>query len=150
MTALLHLLVLSARKNVLFLAADDLRVQLGVDRVPGTHSMSTPNMDALVAEGVMLNRHYVYRMCTPSRSSFISGRLPVHVTQKLKDPEAPNCGVPRNMTGIATKMAAAGYKTAMFGKCMPRWGRTPCCRGRSLRRRELNWTLAYGDVADRA
>ena len=56
MTALLHLLVLSARKNVLFLAADDLRVQLGVDRVPGTHSMSTPNMDALISKSLFLRK----------------------------------------------------------------------------------------------
>ena len=44
------------RKNVLFLAADDLRIQLGVDRVPGTHTMSTPNFDAIIGKSLFMRR----------------------------------------------------------------------------------------------
>ena len=36
----------------------------------------------------------------------------------LRDPVSGFAGIPRNMTGMAMKMAAAGYKTHMFGK----WG----------------------------
>ncbi len=43
----------------------------------------TPHMASLVSEGVELDRVYVYHMCTPSRSSFLSGRLPVHVEVAL-------------------------------------------------------------------
>merc|ERR1719345_688972 len=32
------------------------------------------------------------------------------------DPVSGFAAIPRNMTGIATKLAAAGYKTAFFGK----------------------------------
>ena len=75
----------------------------------------TPNFAALAAEGVLLDRHYVYHMCTPSRSSFLSGRLPVHVETALPNPENPNQGVPRNMTCIATKLKALGYQTHVVG-----------------------------------
>ena len=41
----------------------------------------TPNLDALVKEGVELDRFYTYKYCSPTRSSFLSGRLPIHNTQ---------------------------------------------------------------------
>ena len=74
-------------------------------------------MDKLVKEESLdLFRHYVHFTCTPTRSSFQSGRLPVHVTIQLKNPDNPSCGIPRNMTGIATKMKQAGYNTHIVGK----------------------------------
>ena len=56
-------------------------------------------MAALVQEGVQLDRLYVYHMCTPSRSSYLSGRLPIHVEVALPNPENPNQGVvsPRSL-----------------------------------------------------
>ena len=47
---------------------------------------ATPNMLALATAGVELNRHYVHKMCTPTRSSYLSGRLPVHVQMYLDNP----------------------------------------------------------------
>ena len=51
-------------------------------RNPEDKEISTPTMDALVKSGVELNRHYVHMMCTPSRASFYSGRLPVQGQRK--------------------------------------------------------------------
>lgn len=105
--------------HVLFVLVDDLgHGNVGFHRAQNDHppEVATPHMDALVNGGIHLRRHYVFRMCTPSRSSFISGRLPVHVTQSLRNPEAPNAGVPRNMTGIAAVLKGAGYATHQVGK----------------------------------
>jgi len=66
-------------------------------------------MDALVKEGIELNRHYVHMMCTPTRASFQSGRLPVHVLTRLSSPCDENGAIPRNMTGIAAQLKTAGY-----------------------------------------
>lgn len=70
---------------------------VGFHRDDASKEVQTPNMDALVSEGVQLTRHYVHHMCTPSRSSFLSGRLPMHVQQTLANPEQHNAGVPFNM-----------------------------------------------------
>ena len=96
----------------------------GWHRPDKTAEVSTPNLDALVAGGVELNRSYAFRFCSPTRSSLQSGRLPTHVNIKnlepnVRNPNDPVAGfaaIPRNMTGIATKMREAGYKTHQVGK----------------------------------
>lgn len=41
---------------------------------PNADEIVTPVMDGLAADGIILDRHYVYRFCSPSRSSFNTGR----------------------------------------------------------------------------
>eukprot|EP01084_Bolivina_argentea_P056022 102589_1 len=99
--------------------ADD----LGWGNVPweGHNTLSgeieTPHMDALLREGLLLNRHYVDMGCSPTRASFQTGRLPIHVTstndEGLTD---PTHGIPVHMTTIATKLKQAGYGTHLVGK----------------------------------
>eukprot|EP01083_Nonionella_stella_P022659 62666_1 len=90
-------------------------------------------MDRLATkEGLHLLRHYVHFTCTPTRSSFQSGRLPVHVQTTLTNPDQPNAGIPRNMTSIAAKMQSGGYQTHIVGKwdCgMATFDHTPRGRG---------------------
>jgi len=84
----------------------------------------TPNMDALVNDGILLDRHYSYKICGPSRASLQSGRLATHVNIKntspivhnASDPVSGYAGIPRNMSTIALKMREANYRTAMTGK----------------------------------
>lgn len=84
----------------------------------------TPNLDALADAGILLERHYAYKMCSPSRSSLMSGRLPVHVNTvnmpttfyNRDDPVSGAGGIPRNMTGLAEKLRLGGYRTHMVGK----------------------------------
>jgi len=105
------------KPHILLVLIDDLGWgNVGFNREIATPEVQTPTIDQLVAEGVRLDRHYVYHMCTPTRTSLQSGRLPVHVNQLLLNPDNPSCGIPRNMTGLAEKMAEGGYKTHMAGK----------------------------------
>lgn len=84
----------------------------------------TPNMDLLVQQGMLLERHYTYKICSPTRSSLQVGRLPAHVNAintgvtvaNLSDPVSGFSGIPRNMTGVAEKLRLAGYRTHMVGK----------------------------------
>lgn len=83
----------------------------GYHRAQASPEVVTPTLDALVKDGLLLDRQYVHPMCTPTRSSLQTGRLPVHVQLKLANPCNPHAGIPRNMTGIAQKMKMAGYAT---------------------------------------
>lgn len=81
-------------------------------------------MDQLVADGIELDRFYVYKFCSPTRSAFQSGRNPIHVNVQNEDPQVVNpadpvsgfAGIPRNMTAIGTVMQRAGYHTVFSGK----------------------------------
>eukprot|EP00035_Acanthoeca_spectabilis_P003368 m.92872 g.92872 ORF g.92872 m.92872 type:complete len:439 (-) comp12086_c0_seq2:653-1969(-) len=63
-------------------------------------------------------------MCSPTRSALQSGRHPYHVNIVNADPTIYNAsestgtgaGIPRNMTGMATKLRSVGYRTHMVGK----------------------------------
>jgi leishmanolysin-like peptidase len=76
----------------------------------------TPTLDQLASEGVRLLRHYVYRYCSPSRGSFLSGRLPYHDHQTNAGLFGGAFGTNVNMTLLPAKLQRAGYRTAMRGK----------------------------------
>lgn len=79
------------KTNVLFIVADDLRVELGCYGSPAL----TPNLDALAKRGVRFNHAYCQQaLCNPSRSSFLTGRRPdtiglwvnsIHFREKMPD-----------------------------------------------------------------
>ena len=138
-TALLFALILSAnavnipsqstssnsKPHIVFVMVDDWGwANVGYHRSSRLRSY-TPNIDSLVNEGLQLEQHYVYNWCAPSRSAFLTGRLPIHVndakhvnisTHNPNDPVSGFQGVPRNMTMISAKMKEAGYATHQVGK----------------------------------
>ncbi len=84
-----------------------------------SNEIQTPNIDALAASGVILDRHYVHQFCSPSRSALHTGRHPIHVnvlnsplaTANTSDPVSGFAGIPRNMTALPAKLKTAGYAT---------------------------------------
>ena len=132
MRALLALAAVAAgdtRPNLVFIMADDQGWHNS-----GFHNddLLTPHTNQLVAEGVRLTNHYVYKFCSPSRSSFLSGRLAIHVNQENSATEQPGAGVPLNMTMLPTKLAAAGYACHHVGKWhagQATFGHIPAGRG---------------------
>lgn len=82
----------NGRLNVLFLAVDDLRLDLGCY---GDPLAITPNIDALAAQGVRFTHAYTQQaVCNPSRASVMTGRRPdtlrvwdlkTHFRQNLPD-----------------------------------------------------------------
>ena len=90
--------------------------------------VKTPNIDALAAEGIKLDRYYAPRMCGPGRNSMFSGRNPIH-NSYINGPMGtiPNSpesdllgnsfdGTPLGMTLFPKKLQDAGYYTAFYGK----------------------------------
>ncbi len=62
--------------HIVFIVADD----LGWNDVSvhGSPQIPTPAIDALAREGVLLGNYHVQPVCSPSRSTFLSGRHVIH------------------------------------------------------------------------
>lgn len=131
----------AAPTHILTVIADDLGwANVGFHQDAEHAQNATPAIDALVREGINLERHYAFKICSPSRCSFQSGRLPVHVNEENADPltwnpadsEGGYAGIPPNMTGIAEILRDRGYRTHMIGKWdagMASKRQTPLSRG---------------------
>jgi arylsulfatase A-like enzyme len=115
-------------KNVLFIAIDDLRPELGIYGKP---YMKTPAIDQLASEGVTFaNAYSSVPVCGASRASLMTGLWPtrtrfVTVDSKI-DKEAP--GIPT----LPGYFKAAGYTTISLGKIihgkrdsLASWSQTP-------------------------
>jgi arylsulfatase A-like enzyme len=96
--------------NILILVGDDhAGGTLGID---GDPRRATPRLDALARQGVRFDRAYANApVCTPSRQSFITGRLPhaVGVT-RLSTP------LPDDAVTMGDWLGDLGYDTAAYGK----------------------------------
>jgi arylsulfatase A-like enzyme len=74
MLSVCSLLGATERPNVLFIAVDDLRPELGCY---GNKIVKTPNIDRIAARGVVFNKAYCQQaVCSPSRTAIMTGLRP--------------------------------------------------------------------------
>ena len=102
----------STKPNIVFVLVDDWGYADVGFRNP---AILSPNFDSLMKSGLLLDRHYVFKYCSPSRASFLTGRWPHHVHQWNPQITA-TVGLNLNMTLIPAKLKQAGYQTHMIGK----------------------------------
>ena len=115
---LLSILVASApaiaveRPNVLFIAIDDLRPELGCY---GSEIAVTPNLDAIAGNGLLFNRAYCQQaICSPSRASLMTGARPdtIGVTENYTYFRDLN----PDIVTLPQHFRASGYETVNCGK----------------------------------
>jgi iduronate 2-sulfatase len=100
------------RPNVLFIAIDDLRPELGCY---GSEVAVTPHLDQLAAGGLLFNRAYCQQaICRPSRASLMTGTRPettglYHNYVSLRELQPDILTLPQHLI-------AHGYETAYVGK----------------------------------
>ena len=107
----------AARPNVLFIAADDLRCDLGCY---GHSHVQTPNIDRLAARGVTFDAAYCQQaVCNPSRASLLTGcrldrlriwDLPTHF--RVVHPD---------IVTLPQRFKQAGWFTRNIGKIFHNW-----------------------------
>jgi arylsulfatase A-like enzyme len=99
------------KPNFLFIITDQHRADhLGCY---GNAMVSTPNIDGLAARGTRFDRFYTATpICMPNRATLMTGRMPsLHGSR--------HNGIPLSLTAttFVDIMRAAGYDTALIGKC---------------------------------
>ena len=100
-----------AKPNVLFIAVDDLRPELGCYGKP----VISPNIDRLAASGTLFERAYCQQaLCMPSRASLLTGRRPDSTKVYAFDPDFREA-LPDVVT-LPEHFKRSGYYTRAFGK----------------------------------
>ncbi len=101
-----------ARPNVLFVAVDDLRPELGC--YGATHAV-TPHIDRLAQSGVRFDRAYCQQaVCNPSRASVMTGLRPE--TLGVLDLRTDFRATTPDAVTLPQHFAAHGYRTWSVGK----------------------------------
>jgi arylsulfatase A-like enzyme len=102
------------RPNVLFIISDQWS-PLASDLAGTNRMLHTPAADSLAASGVRFGNAYcTFPLCSPSRVSLFSGRMP-HETGVLKN-VGSTVNLPPNSSALGELFAEAGYATGYFGK----------------------------------
>ena len=125
----------SERPNIIFIAADDLRPELGCY---GSEIAITPNFDALANEGLLFNRAYCQQaICSPSRASLMTGARPdtIGVVENyayFRDTKPDIVTLPQHFraNGYETVHTGKIYHSAKYGdpeswSREPAWDRMP-------------------------
>lgn len=100
------------KPNVLFIAVDDLRPELGCY---GSETAVSPHLDALAKDGLLFNRAYCQQaICRPSRASLMTGARPdttglFHNYVALRELQPDIVTLPQHFV-------AHGYETVYCGK----------------------------------
>ena len=82
----------------------------------GGKEIKTPNIDRLAQGGTIIENHYVQPVCSPTRSTLLTGRYPTHTgVYTIVSPGAP-WGLPLAERTLADALRSAGYRTALTGK----------------------------------
>ena len=67
-------------------------------------------MTSLARDGIILDRHYAFFVCSPSRRAFLSGRLPIHHSESLSPTRSDDLDL--RWTTIGQKLESAGQHVA--------------------------------------
>ena len=99
--------------NILWIVADDWGQDAGCY---GTKAISTPNIDKLASEGIMFNHAYANApVCSPSRSSFITGAYPATIRSLAHRPVTKQ-QLPDSIHTLMYYLRQAGYYCTNKGK----------------------------------
>ena len=106
------------KPNIIYILIDDVGFgEFGVPLLNQVRGYKTPAINKFATESMSFSRMYSEPSCTPTRTAFLTGRLPVrsHMLEpKIVPPEAS--GLNKDEVTIAEVLSQAGYNTVHIGK----------------------------------
>ncbi|WP_119790657.1 arylsulfatase [Flavobacterium anhuiense] len=127
--------------NILIILIDDAGPGL-----PDTYGgeVHTPNLTKVANNGVSYNRFHSTAMCSPTRSSLLTGRNHTRIgngqiTELANDWDGFSGVIPKTSATVAEVLKQYGYSTSAFGK----WHNTPGAQTSQAGPFEF-WPIGYG------
>jgi len=144
------------KRNVLFIAVDDLRPELACY---GHSQILSPHMDKLASRGLLFERAYCQQaVCAPSRASLLTGTRPD--TTRIYDLQTPLRKAMPKVLSMPQHFKGHGYETVSLGKIyhhhnddngigwsVPAWHPTGEWKGRGYRSEASHRAMAERDKA---
>ncbi|MSR09378.1 MAG: arylsulfatase [Gammaproteobacteria bacterium] len=104
------------KPNILVIMTDDLAPQDISAYHRGLGAVTTPNIDKIAAQGMMVSDYYAQPSCTAGRAAFITGQYPIRTgLTSVGQPGSP-IGLQKQDPTLAQLLKAEGYVTGQFGK----------------------------------
>lgn len=108
--------------NILFVLVDDMG--FGDLSLTGNRRVSTPNIDALARDGMVMTQFYdAAPICSPSRAGMFTGRFPArdrfttYISDRARNARFAQADwLDPNLPNLARSLKQAGYATGHFGK----------------------------------
>jgi arylsulfatase len=105
------------RPNILYILIDDVSFGLMGNRAMNyVTGIDTPNINDFAEQGLSLMRMYTEPSCTPTRTAFLTGRLPLRAGQEEVKVALVGEGLHADEVTLAEVLSQAGYSTAHVGK----------------------------------
>lgn len=82
----------------------------------GSEQIGTPHIDVIAKEGVALYNYHIQPVCSPTRSTILSGRHVIHTGLYMPFAQGTNLRLGLNYTLLPALLKKLGYSTHMVGK----------------------------------
>ncbi len=104
----------ATKPNIIYILADDMGyADAGFN---GCKEIKTPHIDSIAQGGTILKSYYVQPVCSPTRSTLMTGRYPSSTgVYSVVRPHAP-WGLKLEEQTLAQALRSVGYETAISGK----------------------------------
>jgi arylsulfatase A-like enzyme len=103
--------------NIIHLMWDDQPFgAVGIPALQQLRGYSTPRLNQMADEGILLTRMYSQPSCTPTRAAAMTGQIPVRNGMYKVGFPIEFKGLSKNTVTIASTLSKTGYSTAFFGK----------------------------------
>ena len=104
------------KPNIVVIMVDDMAPMDVSAYNRGLGAVTTPSIDRIAQEGMMVSDYYAQPSCTAGRAAFITGEYPIRTGLTAVGQPGAKVGIQDSDVTLAQLLKVQGYATGMFGK----------------------------------